>query len=246
MKKPIIGLTSNYLASLHGALNLGVSLDEQPLHLIAEDYISAIQNAGGVPVILPTDSDLERTKTVLDCLDGVLITGGGPDVSPILYKEPISQYCGHWDLNRDYYEIEIIKYMLEANKPILGICHGLQILNVALGGTLYQDLTPDGFYLHKVLNSHRNFAVHSVKINEHTLLNEILGVQEMKVNSIHHQSVKELGSDLEVTAVSPDGVIEAVAMSEKKFVLGIQWHPEMMFDCDLQKSIFRKFVEACC
>ena len=244
MGMPIIGITCNVLNSIPDTVTVGIGAPGQGWQLLAEDYLTAVEKAGGIPIILPVDRDLKHIPRLLDMVDGVLVSGGN-DISPMLYNERINRYCGLLDPDRDTFEIELSKHAIEIDKPVLGVCRGIQILNIALGGTVYQDLPSSGFELHTILTNERNVPTHSVKIEKDSPLIHILGEEVVPVNSFHHQGIREVAPALKTAAVTPDGLVEAVYMPDKKFVLAIQWHPEMMFDSEQQAALFTAFIETC-
>lgn len=243
MAKIKIGITCNYLNPLPSAFEAGIGAKEQAWQLIAQDYLEAVWRAGAVPVLIPVDENIERALDMMDLVDGLLLSGGN-DVSPQLYHTRVNN-CGTLNPERDVMEMQLLEKALRLNMPVLGVCRGVQLMNVCLGGTLHQDLPSDGFPVHSIFSNIRNIPTHPVHVKEDTLLAGIIGSGETWVNSFHHQAVDLLGSGLEAAAVSEDGVIEAVAMPDKKFVLAVQWHPEMMFDSEKQQKIFHAFIRAC-
>lgn len=208
-------------------------------------YIKMLEEAGAVPLILPlTDSQRE-----LDCLfnlcGGFLLTGG-QDVSPSLYGEERSPLCGEVSFERDVMDSYILKRAVNEDKPIFGICRGIQLMNAALGGTLYQDLPterPSAVEHH--MSPPYDRAAHSVNILSDSALRGVLGKEKIGVNSYHHQAVKTLAPVLRAAAVSEDGIIEAVEMPSARFFMGVQWHPEFSYKTDENsRKIVRAFVES--
>lgn len=244
MKTPLIGMTSNTLRDIQETVSMGLGVPGQSWQLLAEDYIRMIERVGGIPVILPVIEEPEKALPLWKKLDGILITGGN-DVNPLLYNERIGKKTGHIDNSRDRCEMALAKFGVENNIPILGICRGLQILNVSLGGTLYEDLPSSGFELHTILTNQRNEGTHYVKIEKNSPLSQIVGSDDLLVNSFHHQAVRDLAPALKKMAVSEDGVIEAAYMTEASFIMAFQWHPEMMYDNEVQQKIGKAFVETC-
>ena len=245
MKKPLIGLTCNYLHEVPCTIHACIGAERQQWQLIAEDYISVIRKAGGIPIILPNDSDMERTKEVAHHCDGILISGGN-DVDPTLFGERISRYCGNLMPIRDTFDITLVRHIInDTQKPILGICRGIQIMNVAMGGTVYQDIPSEGFPIHNIHVTERNIPTHSIEIYEDTRLASLLGEQKVMVNSYHHQAIHELAPDFVVNATSEDGIIECISIPGERFTLATQWHPEMMYDSELMARIFKAFIDAC-
>lgn len=231
--KPIIGITAH------------VELDYK--HSLTNDYIQSIIQAGGIPVILPIglDSDVEQLAKKID---GLVVTGGG-DIDPILFGEEPHPKLGMISPGRDTFEIAMIEKMLVCNKPILAICRGIQILNIAVGGDMYQDIYSqiDERLLQHSQNAVRTHMSHYVTATENSLLAEIAGQSTFKVNSFHHQAVRHVPKPLVVSGVASDGIIEAIESVEHAFVLGVQWHPEpLAISGEISaKRIFSRFVESC-
>lgn len=242
--KAIIGISINSLRELSQNDVGQIGVEGQDWQLVAADYIRAVERNGGLPILIPNVKNMEDMSLVLDKIDGLLLSGGH-DVNPRTYKERNSGKSGNFDNIRDHQEIFMTEYALEKDIPILGICRGLQILNITLGGTIHQDLPSAGFPAHSMSNSLRNEPSHSLKILEDSPLYEIFKRDEIWTNSYHHQGINELGKGLKVAALSEEGLIEAVYLDDKKFVLAVQWHPEMMYDHEEMNMIFKKFIKAC-
>lgn len=244
--KPLIGITCNYDLNGSSGVTTRFGLPGQEFHMLADEYIRSIEEAGGIPVMIPICQDFATVKEMVDHMDGILISGGN-DVSPTLYGEFITKDCGPIVPERDEQDVNIIHYVLnKTQKPLLGICRGIQIMNVAFGGSLYQDVGKAGFDDHFVAASPYPYPVHTVKLEENSLLSQIIGDTTLKVNSFHHQGVKTVGENLKTSAVSvTDGVIEAVELPGERMVLAVQWHPEMMYHCSINRKIFVHFVEEC-
>ena len=242
--KAIIGISINSLRDISQNDVGQIGVEGQDWQLVAADYIRAIERNGGLPILIPNVKNMEDMSLVLDKLDGLLLSGGH-DVNPRTYKERNSGKAGNFDNIRDHQEIFMTEYALEKDIPILGICRGLQVLNVTLGGTIHQDLPSAGFFAHSMSNSLRNEPSHSLKILEDSPLYEIFKRDEIWTNSYHHQGINELGKGLKVAALSEEGLIESVYLDGKKFALGVQWHPEMMYDNEEMNLIFKKFIKAC-
>lgn len=234
--KPLIGILAN-LATINDGAFSGIERVNLP-----NSYIHAVEKAGGVPIVIPVNLNKENIKIQIKSMDGVLISGGG-DVNPILYKEEPFKELDYIYQEIDEFDIEVINIALENNKPILGICRGLQVLNVALGGSLYQDLKYiKGSHIKHNQNAKPYLGTHYIDIKEGSILKEII-TEKVLVNSYHHQSVKTLGNNLKAIAYSNDGVIEAIQKMDKSFVLGVQWHPELMVDYDqYMLEIFKRFI----
>lgn len=232
MRKPLIGISCNY---------------EQDLKRfsVSEGYVRMIEAAGGRPLLLPVYSDMEDLHEMLSLVDGVLL-GGGTDIDPQAYGETDRGKCGPIVPVRDRQEIEIVRYLTgHTDKPLFCICRGAQILNVAAGGTLCQDLESEGpYWNHARSNYPGHVPCHTVQVKKGSLLEKITGTPRLGVNSLHHQGMRKAGKNLKVAACSQDGVIEAVEMDGKAFVLGVQWHPEKMTDSPEQRLLFEAFIEA--
>lgn len=220
--------------------------DEKQSIWMLPGYLDRITQAGGIPVILPLKGSDEDIRISFSLCDGLLLTGGH-DVDPSLYGEKIRPSCGAICPERDRLEQILYQLALSEDKPVLGICRGIQMINVLQGGTLYQDLPSE----HGSLVSHHmdrpyDRGIHEVSIVRGTLLHDLLQVDSLFVNSLHHQGIKDLGQDLEVMAVSPDGIVEAIRQKKHRFVVGVQWHPEFTKADDVpSRRLFDAFVGAC-
>lgn len=208
-------------------------------------YLELVDAAGGIPVIPSFQGGKAEVNRLVSLCDGILFTGG-PDVDPPLYGEDRLPSCGTSLLCRDRLEKLLLNEILPSGKPILGICRGEQFINAVLGGTLYQDIPTQR---PTAVNHHRRDArteyVHEVNILKDTLLHHILGRERLKVNSLHHQAVRECAPALRPAAFSEDGFIEAVYMPGHPFCLGVQWHPELLFTRDaVQLSLIQAFIRA--
>ena len=244
MRKPFIGITCKTLLASDSNVKKGFTTPGQDMIGLALDYVTAVEKAGGVAVVLPTTKDVESAELLWQQLDGIIISGGN-DVNPKLYNERIKKECGTLDNLRDFYEQAAVRYFVANNRPIFGICRGIQLMNVALGGSIYQDLLSNGFEQHSIMACKRNEPTHSVKIEKDSLLFEIVQCEEMEVNSFHHQAVRVAAENMSVMARSEDGVIEAVSIKDHPFAMAVQWHPEMMFDSEQQFKLIQAFVDAC-
>lgn len=231
MKKPVIGLIPL------------VDTGRDSLWMLP-GYMDGIREAGGLPIMLPLDDDRADAEQMLELCDGLLFTGGH-DVSPELYGEKNEGLCGEIIPARDSMETKLLRLALERDKAVLGICRGLQLLNVTLGGTLYQDL-PTQF---PSPVNHRQPAPYHLPIHPVAVSGPLagaVGADRIMVNSCHHQAIRELAPGLEIMAQAPDGIAEAVRVPEKRFVWAVQWHPEFMHRVDENsRRILRAFVEGC-
>ena len=232
MKRIVIGLTPQ------GDANKG--------YTISPDFIRELTALGAIPLVLPSTLDDALMADAISLCDGIIFTGG-PDVRPSLFDEEIIPSCGAINDERDAFEIKLYKMAINADKSILGICRGVQVMNIAAGGNIYQDIySQSGTKLvHHTLDGARAF--HSVRLIDERVRGKVgFSATELTVNSYHHQSVKDIADGYEVAAVSNDGLVEAIYMPEKPFVVGVQWHPEKRFEGDRDSfCVLVDFVESC-
>lgn len=209
-------------------------------------YIAALESAGLVPVIVPPLSGEQAVNAILDRVDGVLLTGG-EDVEPSLYGQPRISQCGPPNVDRDKTEIALVKAARERRMPLLAICRGPQLLNVALGGTLYQDIPSElPRALPHDVREDRAARVHDVEIDAGSMIADAIGSTRITVNSLHHQSVRDVAPALKVTARAPDGVVEGLeSTADDWWVMAVQWHPEEMNDAPepWDRGLFRAFAD---
>lgn len=230
--RPLIGITTSF------------SEDEEE-NFIKRAYVRALEQAGGVPLLLPAVTEPEAISRMLDTVDGVLLEGGD-DLDPAWYGATPSWQCGHVCFQRDAFELALCHRLVQRkDRAVLGICRGIQVMNVALGGTLYQDLKSE---LPQSL-AHQQKALpcyvsHPIQVDDGSPLHDILGMDRLMVNSHHHQAMREVAPTLTAIAHAPDGVVEAVALQEHPFFLGVQWHPERLCDQPHQLALFKAFVQA--
>jgi putative glutamine amidotransferase len=232
--KPFIGITSSYS-------------DEKTMQT-SYDNINAITQAGGVPVVLPNVPTTDAINATIEKLDGVLVTGGG-DIDPSLFNEEPLPHLGRLHPQRDQFEVALLNEAMARNLPILALCRGCQILNIAAGGDMYQDIYSQ---ITKPLLQHtqrapRSFPFHTIHVTEESLLKKITGKSKYRVNSFHHQAVRRLAEGFHISALSDDGIIEAFESSKHSFVLAVQWHPESMTSAgDIpSRKLFSTFINAC-
>lgn len=233
--KPLIGITTNQSINPYG----------QPTVLLQQSYIRAVMQAGGVPVLIPSMIANDGWEAVYARLDGILFSGGGDIGLDHFIGEPHPR-IDDVEPERDVVELQMIRAAAVDGKPFLGICRGCQVLNVALGGTLYTHL-PDqlpGALDHSYPGNMRTVLVHEVKIEEGTHVAEIYGEPIIKVNSLHHQGLKDIAPTLRVAGYAPDGLVEAVELPDHPFGLAIQWHPEWLTNQESTRNLFKQFVEA--
>lgn len=224
--KPVIGISANYDY-------------ESSRHMLSDFYVASVRAAGGRAIILPSGEDNGLADEYLGICQGLMLSGGG-DLDPALWGELPSPRLGEITPQRDSVEMALARRALAINLPLLGICRGCQVLAVAAGGSLYQDLAGDLCHMQK---APRNYPIHAIFIEPGTRLERILGQNRIKVNSFHHQAVKQPGKGFLVTARAADGTVEAIESPDHGFALGVQWHPECMDD-EASKLIFKSLVAA--
>ena len=234
MKRVVIGLTPQ------GDAKKGA-------YRMSPDFISGLSALGAIPIVLPSviDND-ELLENAIALCDGIIFTGG-PDVRPSFFGEEIDPACGEISDERDAFELKLYKTVIDKDIPILGICRGAQVMNIAAGGNIYQDIYSNAGtrLVHHTLDGKRAF--HNVTLAD-TSLKEMFGfsADSFIANSYHHQSVKELGEGYKAMAFSDDGLIEAIYMPDHRFAVGVQWHPEKKFENgDDSWRILIDFVESC-
>ena len=238
MKKPLIGLTPS-----HNTENQDISM--------RPTYLKALKAAGAIPVVLPLEIPREDLAQLVGVLDGFLVVGG-PDVHPFLFGEETIDGCGSVSLQRDTMELNLLSLAISVRKPILGICRGIQLINIGLGGTIYQDIKSQYQVAAPIAHDqpfYYDIPCHTVNVTVGTMLSRITGLLEggsIQVNSMHHQSVRNLAPGLVACGHSPDGLIEAVEKPDYPFLMAVQWHPEYLWEKDnAAAQIFRTFVDAC-
>ena len=229
--RPVIGITGNY---------------DKETCTLAEGYYQSVLKAGGVPVIIPPFSETDRLGEMLDGLDGIIFSGGG-DPNPLLFgEEPVKELHGITP-ERDVQELLLVRLAYDRQIPMLGICKGIQMINAALGGTLYQDIHSqmEGVRIKHSQDQDRRFPSHTVALAEDSILRKLFKQSTIAVNSFHHQACKDAAPCLKVTATSADGVIEAIESNEHKSILGVQWHPEpyILRNCTDMLPIFEWLVK---
>jgi len=213
-----------------------------------QTYIQALIRAGAAPLLIPPLTDKILLRTLYELVGGLLLPGG-QDIDPARYGEKSHEKCSLFSLEHDEMELTLTRWAMDEGKPLLAICRGIQVLNVALGGSLYQDLDAQAPGVEEHASNPRypgDHLSHPVAVAAETRLARILGTTSLPVNSRHHQAIKDVAPGLIVVARAPDGVIEAVEAESHPFALGVQWHPEDLAANDArQQRIFRALVEAC-
>ncbi len=209
--------------------------------------MQAIADAGGLPVLIPISLSDDVLRQVYERMDGLLLPGGG-DIRPSVYGATTHPATGKIDDARDHAEILLARWASDDDLPVFGICRGNQVMNVAFGGTLIQDIPTqvDTTLTHDIGDGMaRSTIMHEVDVDPGSRLADILGGVRWKVNSLHHQAIEQPAPSLCVTAHAPDGVVEGLEMPDKKFLLSVQWHPEDLYQDDpAMRRLFRAFVEA--
>jgi putative glutamine amidotransferase len=242
-RPPLIGIT----ADSSGCDQTGSKTKRERLYSLASRYCDAIENAGGLPIIMPHSRSRVQISHLLRRIDGLVISGGGFDIDPAYYSEQPIAKLGNIKPQRTSTELEAIAFGLDRDLPMLGICGGAQAINVALGGSLYQDIETQfpAALRHQQEEHSRNYD-HAVEVARGTLLYKVCRHRRLKVNTTHHQAIRKLGKDLAVNATAPDGLIEGIESKKHSFVLGLQWHPEVLARREaVQRKIFASFVLAC-
>lgn len=239
MAKPIIGISGSVLEIENGPF-----VGSRRAY-VNEDYVKAVAKSGGVPVIIPMTADSEIIEIQLDGIDALLLSGGH-DIDPSEYGESRKPKLNETLPERDRFDIQLVEGAVKRGIPILGICRGHQVLNVALGGTLHQDLE----YIAGCQENHDQFESenpenHTVTIKARSILNDFLG-ERIEVNSFHHLAIKDLAPGFRATALSSDGLIEGIEHMGHKFVVGVQWHPEALAsrgDIGMER-LFKEFISS--
>jgi putative glutamine amidotransferase len=235
--KPSIGLTSSLVKNSAGT----------PVCQLGRAYVTSIQKAGGVPLVIPVGLDRGDILSLVSRLDGICFTGGGDIDLKYFNGTPHPKVYGVLP-ERDALEFALLDAALAANKPILAICRGIQVLNVAFGGDLYthiQDQFEKSLKHDWFPKFPRDKLAHAVRLIPGSKLHQIFGTDEIRVNSLHHQGIKKVGGGLTATAFAPDDLIEGLEVEGARFALGVQWHPECLPNDLGMQRLFKAFVEAC-
>ena len=242
--RPLIGISTQTLQAIDGipeGLPQSVVMNQR--------YYQATASAGAATVLIPLLDDIESLRAIYDRMDGILIPGG-VDIDPTAFGETPHERLGRIDPARDRVELQLVKWAVEDHKPVLGLCRGLQVINVALGGTLYQDL--EAQYPNALKHDYfpnygfeRDYLAHEVALAPGSRLAHAMAASSIPVNSMHHQGIKELGRSLAPSATAPDGLIEAIESSGDSFLVGVQWHPEVFDSKDPNtEHLFSEFLAA--
>lgn len=242
--RPTIGVTTQTLQAIDGipaGLPTSVVMNQR--------YYEAVADAGGAPVLIPLMDDMDALRGSYDACDGILIPGG-VDMDPATYGEAPHEKLGRVDPQRDRAEMQLTRWCIDDRKPLLGLCRGLQVINVVQGGTLFQDIGAQfgGAIRHDYFPNYgfeRDYLSHDVVVAPSSRLRSLVALERLPVNSMHHQGVKQLGAGLVACAIAPDGLIEAVESPNGHWMIGVQWHPEVFeHDDPHTRDLFRGFVNA--
>ena len=244
LSRPLIGITTQTLQAIDGiptGLPTSVVMNQR--------YYQAAASAGAAPVLIPLLDDLEALRAIYERMDGLLIPGG-VDLDPRAFGETPHERLGRTDPARDRVELQLVRWAIDDQKPVLGLCRGLQVINVALGGTLYQDL--EAQYPNALKHDYfpnygfeRDYLAHTVTLTPGSRLHHALDAGSISVNSMHHQGIKVLGRSLAPAATAPDGLIEAVEACDDSFLVGVQWHPEVFESTEPNtEHLFSDFITA--
>lgn len=236
MPAPLIGVTIHPTSSP----------DRAELDLLVAEIVASVERAGGLPVLLPLGLSDGSARALFERLDGVLFSGGG-DIDPQVYGAETTPLVGGVDAERDRSELRLARWVAAAHRPCLCICRGVQLLNVAMGGTLYRDVLTEhpGAERHAWYPDHPyDLRPHPISIAPDSQLARIVGGTQIEVNSLHHQAVQQVAPGLRVVAHAPDGVIEALEIPDHPFAVAVQWHPEVLGAWGEQRALFEAFVSA--
>ena len=241
--RPIIGIPTQTLEEIP---------DQLPrCWVMSQQYVRVLVAAGAIPWIIPLiQGDTDTLRSIYDRLDGVFLPGG-VDLDPSAYDEGPNDLCGHTDPARDEIELTLTRWAMEDKKPLLAVCRGIQVVNVAAGGSVHQDLATQlpGAIKHDYFPRRgqytRDRLVHDVTLAKGSRLETLLGAPSVEVNSMHHQGIKDLAATLRPTAYAPDGLVEGLESPNGHFLLGVQWHPEALVERDPRMNrLFAAFIDA--
>ncbi|MBS2026813.1 MAG: gamma-glutamyl-gamma-aminobutyrate hydrolase family protein [Deltaproteobacteria bacterium] len=245
-KKPTIAVKRRPFIGVTLDLTLPPGTNALPRYELKRAYTDAVIDAGGMPILLPYTKDGSMVEAYLGLIEGLVVTGGAFDVPPELYGEKPRQGLGQLNPVRTQFELALLEQVLDRDIPVLGVCGGMQLMNVAFGGTLYQDLGRElpSAQVHE-MKGDRRLPAHEVSVTAGTLLAAATGPGSLMVNSTHHQAVKRLGGGLIASAVAGDGVIEAIEAPDLRFAVGVQWHPELLVkSVPINRGLYRGLVRA--
>lgn len=243
MPRPLIGIPTQTREPIAGYLTTTT-------WIMGQRYVRALTAAGAVPFVIPLlRDDLDTLREIYLRLDGIFLCGG-VDMDPTLYGETPTPECDTPDVDRDWTEVNLVRWALEDNRPIFGVCRGIQVMNVAAGGTLYQHVPRE--YDHGIKHNcfppeppfTRDYLAHEIDVDSSTLLGQVMNDRHMPVNSMHHQAIKQLAPDFRATAWATDGLIEGIERKNATFSVGVQWHPEELYERHApMRRLFDAFIE---
>lgn len=234
MLAPLIGIT----------IHPETDPDRTSLDILVEAIVQRVESAGGLPLLIPLGLNEKTLRQLYQRLNGVLLSGGG-DIDPAHYGAEMQAGIVGVDAERDRTEMTLVRWLAKDRKPFFGICRGVQVINVALGGTLYTEVSEQADALeHSCAHLPNDSRSHEVKIEEDSALAKVIGQPIVAVNSLHHQSLKTIASGLRVSAFAPDGIVEAIEIPNRPFALGVQWHPECLPEAPEMRRLFEAFVTA--
>jgi putative glutamine amidotransferase len=241
--RPLIGIATQTQDAVPGQLPRCWIMSQKYVHVLAE--------LGAVPILIPLLTGDEATlREIYDRLDGLFLTGG-VDVDPSRYGEAKLEQCGRTDSDRDSVEFQLLSWAIEDHKPVLAVCRGFQVVNVACGGTLFQDVPSQcpamlkhDYFPTESGSPTRDFLAHEITISPATRLGRCMGADRISVNSMHHQAIKTLAPNLTPSAWAPDGLIEGIEGTNGHYLVAVQWHPEEMTDQPGQRRLFTEFLAA--
>lgn len=240
--RPLIGVTTSEIRQAHSISRTPQSEPPRRELALGVAYTDAVEAAGGAPVVVPP-LHASAITTLLDRLDGLCLSGG-PDLDPATYGERPHPRLGPTEPNADAFELELTRQAFARGMPILAICRGEQALNVALGGSLHQHLPDIEGTLDHRQEGPGGYPAHAVRLDDESRTATALGAAELRVNSFHHQAIREVAPALQAVGWSPDGIVEAVEAPNQSFCMGVQWHAEAMSAGDSDRRLFSAFVEA--
>ncbi|MGL4662299.1 MAG: gamma-glutamyl-gamma-aminobutyrate hydrolase family protein [Culicoidibacterales bacterium] len=238
MSLPIIGISSGF------ELDQNYLFKGYPRLMLNRDYPRSIEQAGGIPIVLPLTESYEVALEQVRAVDALLLSGG-QDVNPLIYGQEPHEKLANISPERDTFETLLLQAAVELKKPIMGICRGSQIMNVYFGGTLLQDNSfKEGAYIKHAQSANPQLPIHHVNVDTDSFLGKAVGETEFLINSFHHQSIDQVAPGFKAIAVSKDGIIEGIESTSDHFMFAVQWHPEMMSrENKAAQHIFKAYVE---
>lgn len=245
--KPLIGITCNFTDDDKYGIAMDLGTKGQSLNVLAKDYIDMLLKSNSIPILIPCSYNRGLLNEYVKMCDGLILTGGN-DINPVRYGKRADEHTGIIQDYRDDEEIFLFNNFFKMKKPILGICRGMEIINVALGGSLYVHLPDNGFKCHSINSNERYKSVHEIVIDDDCSLFDVFNRHKIFVNSYHHQGLNKIATLLKTVAVSDDGVVEGIELkdSSENYILGVQWHPEMMaVNNEEQQILIEYFVDKC-